>query len=73
MPREFGKLLIVGGALAVLAGVAIHFGWLSWFGRLPGDIRIEGQGTRVYIPLTSMLLVSLALTVVLWIARRIGA
>lgn len=36
----------------------------SWFGNLPGDIRIEGENSRVYIPITSMILVSVALTLV---------
>ena len=58
-------LLVVGVGL-----VAIVVGALSWFGRLPGDIRIEGETTRVYIPITSMLLVSVALSVVLAILRR---
>jgi hypothetical protein len=73
MPRDLGKLLIVGGAFVALLGVAIHFGWLAWFGRLPGDIRVEGEHSRVYVPLTSMLLVSIALSLVVWLARRIGS
>jgi hypothetical protein len=58
------------GVLVVL-GVLAWLGALSWFGRLPGDIRVERPGVRVYVPFASMLLVSLALTVVLAIIRRI--
>ena len=43
---------------------------LSWFGRLPGDIRIEGERGRLFIPVTSMLLVSLAASLVLALLRR---
>ncbi len=35
---------------------------LSWFGHLPGDIRVEREGFRLYLPMASMLLVSLFLT-----------
>ena len=57
--------MVVGTALLVL-GVLVRFapGLFSWFGHLPGDIRIESEGSRVFIPITSMILVSIALTVV---------
>ena len=51
-------------------GLLVYLGLFSWFGRLPGDIRIEGKGTRIYFPITSMVLVSLALSFVLSLARR---
>jgi len=63
--RELGSWLIVVGILLVLAGVAVWSGALSWFGRLPGDIRIEGPRTRVLIPITSMVVISLVLSAVL--------
>jgi hypothetical protein len=43
---------------------------LAWFGRLPGDLRFEGERTRFYLPITSMVVVSVILTVVLNLARR---
>ena len=72
MPREFGKPLIVLGALIALAGIAAHFRLLAWFGRLPGDIRIENEHSRVYVPLSSMILASIVLSLVVWLARRTG-
>jgi hypothetical protein len=48
-------------------GLMAWSGWLSWFGRLPGDIRIEGQHARVYIPITSMILVSVFLNLLLYL------
>jgi Protein of unknown function (DUF2905) len=45
-------------------------GALSWFGRLPGDVRIRGEHTRVYIPIVSSIVISIALTVVLSLLRR---
>jgi uncharacterized protein HemY len=40
---------------------------LSWLGNLPGDIRIDSGNTRIFIPITSMVLVSVALNVLLWL------
>ena len=64
-------LMIIGAAL-LLFGAALHFApWLfSWFGRLPGDIRLETARSKVFIPLTSMLLVSLVVTLLLNLFRR---
>ncbi len=64
-------LIIVGiGVVLVVIGLLVASGAFSWFGRLPGDLRIKGENTRVYVPITSMLLVSVALTVVLNLLRR---
>ena len=48
----------------------IAAGGLSWFGRLPGDIRWSGGSTRVYVPITTMILLSLGLSVVSYLLRR---
>jgi hypothetical protein len=64
---NMGKSLIwIGIALAML-GVILTWapGLLKWFGRLPGDIRIEGEHGVIFIPITSMLLLSIVLTVIL--------
>jgi hypothetical protein len=63
-------MLVIGGLLVVLLGLAVWSGALSWFGRLPGDIRIEREGTRVYVPIVSMLLLSLLLTLALNLINR---
>ena len=68
--RDLGWVLIAVGAIALVVGFLITRGWLGWFGRLPGDIRIVSGSTRVYIPITSMILVSLALTLVVNLVRR---
>ncbi len=60
------RWLIVAGGLLILLGLALHFApWLlTWFGRLPGDIRYETARSRVFIPVTSMIIVSVVLTLV---------
>ena len=54
----------LGGGVLVL-GALIRFapGLFSWFGNLPGDIRIDGENSTVFIPVTSMIVVSVLLTV----------
>lgn len=65
-----GSLIIVAGVALVVIGVLVSTGALSWFGRLPGDIRYERPNTRVHVPITSMLLVSVVLSLLLAILRR---
>jgi hypothetical protein len=69
-PRSTGLLVVVVGIGVVLVRLLLMSGALSWFGRLPGDIRYEGEHTRVYIPLASMLLISLVLSLILYLLRR---
>lgn len=67
---SLGPMLVIGGLLIVLIGLAVWSGALSWFGRLPGDIRIEREGVRLYVPIVSMLLLSLILTLALNLINR---
>ena len=63
----FGKLLAVIGVALVVIGLMITYApWLiNWFGKLPGDIRIEDEKKWVFIPITSMFLVSIILTIII--------
>ena len=70
MGRDVGRLLVGIGVLVAAVGVLAWAGALSWFGRLPGDIRIERENTRVYVPITSMLVISVVATVLLSLFRR---
>jgi membrane protein implicated in regulation of membrane protease activity len=70
MNRHVGILVIIGGLVVVFAGILIYTGWLSWFGRLPGDIRYESDNVRVYVPIISMLLVSVVLSLLFYLLRR---
>ena len=56
---------VVAGVGLALLGLSAFGGRLSKFGRLPGDVRYSGRNTRVFLPLTSMLLLSVVLSVVL--------
>jgi hypothetical protein len=65
-----GPLLVTAGLGLVLLGLLAWTGALSWFGRLPGDIRIERDTVRVYIPFMSMLVVSIVLNLLFYLVRR---
>jgi Protein of unknown function (DUF2905) len=65
-----GPLIILTGLVVVLVGLLVWSGALGWFGRLPGDIRIERESVRVYIPIVSMLLISAALSLILYLINR---
>lgn len=69
-PSSPGTTLIVIGVALILVGLLLWSGSLSWFGRLPGDIRIERDTVRIYIPIVSMLLVSAVVSLVLYLFRR---
>ena len=73
---ELPKALITIGFSIVLLGIVVwgaqRIPWIySWFGHLPGDIRIEREDARVYAPIVSMLVLSVVLSVVGTLIQRI--
>ena len=64
-----GKLLVITGGILVLLGLFL-WGKIPFLGRLPGDVRIERDGFFIYIPITSMLLISAILTLIGFLFRR---
>jgi hypothetical protein len=67
-----GRTLIIVGVIVVIIGAVLHFApWLlNWFGKLPGDIRVNSGRTKVYIPITSMIILSIVLTIILNLFKR---
>ena len=70
-PVSPGPLLIALGVGLILIGLLLWSGSLSWFGRLPGDIRVERETVRVYLPIASMIVVSLLVSLALYLIRRL--
>jgi hypothetical protein len=68
--KSTGLMLVLAGLGLVVIGLLVYSGALSWFGRLPGDVRWEGEHTRVYFPLVSMLLLSVLLSLISFVVRR---
>lgn len=69
---EFGKILILLGAILVVAGIVLTFmGRVNFpLGRLPGDIVYRGKHTTFYFPLATSILLSILLSVVLYVVNR---
>jgi hypothetical protein len=68
--RSTGVLVIAIGIVVVIVGLLVLSGALSWLGRLPGDIRIERGNNYIYIPITTMILLSVGLSLLLYLVRR---
>jgi len=63
MSPELGRILLVIGLVLVVIGGVAALGVRLPFGRLPGDIAITGEHGGIYIPIASMILVSIILTI----------
>ncbi len=61
------RWFIVAGIVLLVIGVILHLApWLfNWFGKLPGDIYIESRHSKLFIPITSMLIISIVLSVII--------
>lgn len=68
----FGRMLILLGILLVVMGVLVSLGprLPLRIGRLPGDIYIRGRNTTFYFPLATSILLSVVLSLLLWLFRR---
>lgn len=69
---QLSKILIFAGIILIISGLVIYFAGnkLAWIGHLPGDIRVEKENMRFYLPITTMILFSVFLSVVVWIVRK---
>ncbi len=65
MTPELGRIILVIGLVLVVVGGLAVLGVRLPFGRLPGDIAIEGERGAIYIPIASMVVISIVLTIVL--------
>jgi len=66
-----GKWLIIAGLVIVVMGLILQFApsLLKWIGHLPGDINIRKGNTRIFFPVTSLILISVVLTIIVNIIR----
>lgn len=73
MNKGTGLYLLIIGGVIVIVGALIYFfhDKLHWIGRLPGDIRIEKENFRVYIPITTMLIFSVLFSLMIFLLRKI--
>ena len=73
MQQNTAKYIIIAGIGIVLIGLIFYFfgDKLKWIGNLPGDIKIENKNTRIYFPITTMILISIIGSLLLNLFRRI--
>ncbi len=64
------RWLIIAGVVLIVVGVAWPYLSKLGLGRLPGDIRIERDGFTFYFPITTGIIVSLVLSLLLWLFRK---
>ncbi len=69
--RELGKLLFLAGLVLAAAGAVLwKTGGLGGLGRLPGDLSIQRPGMSFYFPITTCIVISIVLTLLMWLLRR---
>lgn len=73
MDQQTGKYIIIAGAIILIGGILIYFfhDYFKWIGKLPGDIRIEKENFRFYFPIASMIIISVIVTLLINIARKL--
>ncbi|HUB27667.1 MAG TPA: DUF2905 domain-containing protein [Tepidisphaeraceae bacterium] len=69
---DLGKLLMLGGGFLLLIGAIVWLLGRSGFRGMPGDISYQSDHARFYFPIVSCIVLSLALTAVLWIVQWLG-
>ena len=69
--REIGKFIVIIGISTTLVGLAVWSGFMpKWLGHLPGDIRIERDGSTFYFPIVTCVIISIVLSLIMSIFRR---
>lgn len=72
MNQQLGKYIIIAGIAMVVIGIVIFFfhNKLHWLGRLPGDIRVDKENFKFYFPITTMIIISIILTLLMYLFRK---
>ena len=73
MDQQTGKYLIIAGLCILITGVLVYFffDYFKWLGKLPGDIKIEKGNFRFYFPIVTMIVISVAITIIINVIRRL--
>lgn len=75
MNAQIGRILIFIGIFIVVLGIIFLLSTnkpslFAWFGKLPGDINMEKEQTRIFIPVTSMIIISIVLTLLINLFKK---
>jgi Protein of unknown function (DUF2905) len=71
--EQLAKILIFSGIILVIAGLIMYFASdkLGWLGHLPGDIRIEKENIKIYFPITTMIILSVLISLIIFIIKKL--
>ncbi len=71
--QQIGKIIILIGIVLIILGIIFYVfsDKLQWFGNLPGDIKIKKEHFTFYAPITSMILISIVISFIIWIIGKI--
>jgi len=71
--EQLAKILIFSGIILVIAGLIMYFAGdkLAWLGHLPGDIRIEKENIKIYFPITTMIILSVLISLIIFIIKKL--
>ncbi len=69
---DTGKYIIIAGAALILVGLIYYFfgNLFSWLGKLPGDIRYESGNTKIFLPITTCIIITIILNLVIYLIKR---
>ncbi len=73
MQQTAAKYIIIAGVIFIVTGTILFFfkGAFNWFGKLPGDVRLEKAHFKLYFPFATMLIISIALTVIINLIKKL--
>lgn len=71
MNTAIGNWLLFIGTLLFIVGIVVKLGFFSWIGNLPGDIHIKREGFQFYLPLMSMIVVSIVLSSIVAVIKKL--
>ncbi|MBA4139596.1 MAG: DUF2905 domain-containing protein [Segetibacter sp.] len=73
MNQQSGKYIIIFGVVVIILGMVVYFfhNKLHWFGRLPGDIKIERGNFKFYFPIVTMIILSLLFSLIINFLRKL--
>jgi len=71
--EQLAKILIFSGIILVIAGLIMYFAGdkLAWLGHLPGDIRIEKENIKIYFPITTLIILSVLISLIIFIIKKL--
>jgi hypothetical protein len=77
MNSQIGKIILIAGVILIIIGLLMillndKLSLFGWFGKLPGDIRIERPNFKFYFPIVSLLIVTAVLNLLIYVFKKIG-